>query len=304
MLSDVPKHNWYYKRKKDMKRNLITLALIIASFLRMAAQNQSQTTSWFTVKEVSPKIWALDDRKAVNIYLIEGTDSAMLIDTGMGVADLLSQVMKLTSKPLIVVNTHGHPDHAGANYQFDKIYIHAADSADARSCNLKAAREMAAKNMLRGAIPDDLDLFKGRENHFRFVPVKNGRIFNLGDRHIQVIETPGHTPGSICLLDKEDKLLFTGDNDNTVVWLFLPNCTPLSVYYKSLQSLSRQIADFDTIFPGHGIPIKSDFINEQLECVKSILNHTCNSEPYDTFAGKARLCQYRSASVAYNPDNL
>jgi len=287
-----------------MKRLLINVVLLLSLVLTGAAQVESQTTSWFTVKEVAPKIWSIDDRKAVNIYLVEGTDSAMVIDTGMGVADLLSQVMKLTSKPLIVVNTHGHSDHTGADYQFEKIYIHAADSADAREGNLKASRENAAKNMLRGAVPDDIDLFKGRENHFRFLTVRNGHIFNLGNRHIEVIETPGHTPGSICLLDKEDKLLFTGDNDNTAVWLFLPNCTPLSVYYKTLQSLSNRIPEFTTLFPGHGIPKKSDFINEQVECVKSILNHTCVSEPYDTFAGKARLCQYKSASVAYNPDNL
>jgi hydroxyacylglutathione hydrolase len=287
-----------------MKRNMIILVILFCSFFRGGAQSQPLTTSWFTVKEVSPKVWAIDDRKAVNIYLVEGSDSAMVIDTGMGVADLLAQVMKLTSKPLIVVNTHGHPDHAGANYQFDKIYIHAADSVDARACNLKASRESAAKNMLRGAVPDDIDLFKGRENHFRFIGVRNGHIFNLGNRQIEVIETPGHTPGSICLLDKENRLLFTGDNDNTLVWLFLPNCSPLSVYYKTLQSLSRRIGEYNTLYPGHGVPEKSDFIMEQVECVKSILDHTCASEPYDTFAGKARICKYKSASVAFNPDNL
>jgi hydroxyacylglutathione hydrolase len=287
-----------------MKKNLITLVVILCTFLSMEAQSQPQNASWFTVKEVTSKVWAIDDHKAVNIYLVEGSDSAMVIDTGMGVSDLLAQVRKLTSKPLIVVNTHGHPDHTGANYQFERIYIHSADSADARACSLKSSRESAARNMLRGAVPAEGDLFKGRENHFRFVTVKNGHIFNLGNRRIEVIETPGHTPGSICLLDKEDKLLFTGDNDNTAVWLFLPNCTPLSVYYKTLQSLSKRIPEFTTLLPGHGIPKKSDFILEQVECVRSILDHTCVSESYDTFAGKARLCQYKTASVAYNPDNL
>lgn len=287
-----------------MKKELIIIVVIICSSLSLEAQNQPQGASWFTVKEVSSKVWAIDDHKAVNIYLVEGSDSAMVIDTGMGVADLLAQIRKLTSKPLIVINTHGHPDHTGANYQFDKIFIHPADSADARSCSLRSARESAARNMLRGAVPAEGDLFKGNENHFKFITVKNGRTFNLGNRHIQVIETPGHTPGSICLLDKEDKLLFTGDNDNTAVWLFLPNCTPLSVYLQTLQSLLRRISEFNTLFPGHGIPKKSDFILEQVECVKSILNHTCISEPYETFAGKARLCQYKTASVAYNPDNL
>jgi len=79
-----------------MKRNMIILVILFCSFFRGGAQSQPLTTSWFTVKEVSPKVWAIDDRKAVNICLVEGSDSAMVIDTWMGVSDLLAQVMKLT----------------------------------------------------------------------------------------------------------------------------------------------------------------------------------------------------------------
>lgn len=287
-----------------MKNKLILALVFCCSFHNLSGQDIKSPSPWFTVNEVLPRVWVIDDHKAVNIYLVIGTDSALLIDTGMGVADLLTQVRKLTAKPLIVVNTHGHGDHAGADYQFSKIYIHAVDSSDARACNLPESRANAAKNMLRGAVPQPADTYRKKEIHSKFVAVKDGYIFDLGDRHIQVIETPGHTPGSICLLDRGKKLLFSGDNDNTAVWLFLPNCTPLSVYYKTLQNLAGRLSEFDLLLPGHGIPKKSDFILEQVECVKSILNHTCVSEPYETFAGKAQLCKYGQASVAYNPDNL
>ena len=273
-------------------------------FLTSSGQNSQPSATWFSVKELFPKVWLIDDHKAVNIYLVEGQDSSLLVDTGTGAADLFSQVKRLTGKPLIVVNTHGHSDHAGGNFQFRKIYVHPSDSSAARLCATRKSREEAAMDMLRGAIPAPEDIYRGEENHTKLVSVKDGRIFFLGGRQIEVIETPGHTPGSICLLDKENRLLFSGDNDNTAVWLFLPESRPLTLYLKTLQTLYGRISEFDTLLPGHGIPKKCDFIMDQIMCVKSILNHTCNSESYNTFAGKARLCQYGRASVAFNPDNL
>ena len=273
-------------------------------FLTSSGQISQPSSTWFSVKEIFPKVWLIDDHKAANIYLIEGQDSSLLVDTGTGAADLSTQVKKLTDKPLIVVNTHGHSDHAGGNYQFRKINVDPSDSSAARLSATPESRKEAARDMLRGAVPTPDDIYKGEEIHTKLVGVKDGQIFFLGGRQIQVIETPGHTPGSICLLDKENKLLFTGDNDNTAVWLFLPESRPLTVYLKTLQMLYGRISEFDTLLPGHGIPKRSDFIMDQIMCVKSILNQTCKSESYDTFAGKARLCQYGRASVAYNPDNL
>lgn len=284
-----------------MRRIIFTGIYFCFSFLGLHAQQASQ---WFTVKQLYPDVWEIDDHRSVNVYLIEGRDSALLIDTGIGAADLNSQVRKLTGKPLIVINTHGHADHAGGNYQFEKIYVNAADSAASRLSATAGSRANAARNMLRGATPQENEKYKGQEIHSELVAVKNGHAFSLGGRQLEVIETPGHTPGSICLVDRENKLLFSGDNNNTAVWLFLPESLPLSTYLKSLQVLAERISEFKTILPGHGVPRKSDFILDQIECVNSILNGKCVPAPYNTFAGKASLCQFGRASVAYDPDNL
>ena len=203
-----------------------------------------------------------------------------------------------------MVNTHGHSDHAGGNYQFAKVFVHPQDSLNARICNLPENRLSAAKNMLHGESPSKDDMFNGTPIHTKLVPVHEGHLFNLGDRVIQVIETPGHTPGSICLLDMKNKLLFSGDNNNTLVWLFLNGCSPLHDYLKTLEKLGLRIKEFDTLFPGHGIPKPAAFINDQISCVKSILNGTCESVEYKSFAGDAMMCTFGQASVAYNPDNL
>lgn len=285
-----------------MRKRMLIFILVCFSCLSQAiCQN---TGSWYQSKEISPKVWIIDDHGSDNMYLVEGTDSALLIDTGLGSADLVSFVKKRTSKPLIVINTHGHPDHAGSNYQFRNVYVNSADSAAARACNLPEARANASKTMTGGNAPLKEEIFTGKPFNTKLEAVREGYLFRLGGRNIKVIEAPGHTPGEICLLDIENKLLFTGDNNNTLVWLFLQNCNPLHEYLATLEKQAAMTSQFTTIFPGHGDPLSADFVNDQIACVKRILNNTLERKPYKSFAGNAMVSVWGRASVAFNPGNL
>jgi glyoxylase-like metal-dependent hydrolase (beta-lactamase superfamily II) len=276
-------------------------ALLILVLLAPWAIGHAQ---WYHVNEVSEKVWVIDDHGSDNSYLVVGSDSALLIDTGLGTADLRSVAERITHKPLIVVNTHAHPDHVGANYQFEKVYIHPADSSAARSFMTPGRREGAAGMMSRGEGPAPEETYGGPVHQPVLAPVKEGHIFKLGGRDMEVMETPAHTAGGICLLDRDHKLLFSGDNNNSLVWLFLPGCLPLSQYLVTLEKQKNRLSEFDTIFPGHGPGMKSDFILDQIQCVNSILDGSCEARPYESFAGDAMICTSGRASVAYNPDNL
>jgi glyoxylase-like metal-dependent hydrolase (beta-lactamase superfamily II) len=226
--------------------------------------------------------WRIVEDNTVNIYLVEGTDSALIIDTGYGTGDLKEFVHSLTSLPVIVVNTHGHGDHTGNDKQFSRIYAH----------------------------PDDFGMinnrFKDMEEIPVLIPLKEGQIIDLGDRKLEVIEVPGHTHGSICLIDTLNKVLFAGDNTNGIVWLFLKDCYPLEVYLNSLQKIEQRIKGYNIIMPGHNEPLDKSFIADQITCVKSILDGTCSPVPYEysSISKGALLCTYKTAQVAYNPDNL
>jgi hydroxyacylglutathione hydrolase len=266
----------------------------------------SKDKTWFGVKTVADNVWCIDDHGGDNIYLVTGKDKALLIDTGTGIADLLGCVKSITNLPILVVNTHGHPDHCGGNFQFEEVYAHPLDFELAHRFSNKAYHENAVKQQLASQpnmapyILQDIKDFKMTS----LIPVKADYVFDLGGRKLKVIEVPGHTKGSICLLDTENKLLFSGDNNNTLVWLFLDGCLPLESYLVTLQSQKQQTEGFETLLPGHGIPIDKTFIDEQIVCVQNILDSSCEVEDYQTFAGPAKLCTYKRAKVAFNPDNL
>ncbi len=279
-----------------------TAILVLTGFILLF--NQAFAQNWFEIKEVMPKTWVIGDNGSDNIYLVEGSQKALLIDTGLGAADLAGAVKKLTGKPVLVVNTHGHPDHSGSNYQFDKIYMHQADIDAAKMYSAPEMRKNVGGSMLNGKKPGETEIYKGNEITPEYISVSDGFEFNLGDRIITVMETPGHTPGSICLLDVKNKVLFSGDNNNTHVWLFLEGCSPLSDYLKTLEKQLSKLDKFTTLYPGHGPALESSFIKDQAECVKQILNGTCKPIPYESFAGPASQCSFGQATVAFNPKNL
>ena len=130
-------------------------------------------------------------------YLVEGTEKAMLIDTGFGVGDTKALCERLTDKPLVVVDTHSHGDHILGNFQFDKVYIHRLDAADAHRMD----RDEACDPM-RDA-PEGCGYTKADYvpcAPYELIPIDEGYVFDLGGGHeVEVIHTPGHTPGSVTL---------------------------------------------------------------------------------------------------------
>jgi len=265
-------------------------------------------TSWFNVKLISEKVWRIDDHGGDFMYLIEGDEKALLIDTGRGIGDLLSLIKTITKLPLVVVNTHGHHDHAAGNFQFEQVYAHENDLNLIKGCNNADYRKYIVKQLLSKSPELSNLILKEVENYLQpeIIHVKEGFTFDLGNRKLEVIETPGHTKGGICLLDSKNKLLFAGDNNNEIVWLFLDGCLPLETYLKELERLKLRNSDFDTILAGHCEPLDKAFIDEQITCIRNILDGTCKGEPYKYLPNidYALLCKYKRALVAYDPRNL
>ena len=185
----------------------------------------------YTVTELEPGIWRIGN-SMVYMDLLVGTHHALLFDTGYGFGSLRDVVRSITDKPLYVVNSHGHVDHACGNEQFGGAYIHQLDMELAMEHN---GRDMRMAELDTAEVPMDFDL----EAYLvlgtgELKPAGEGDTFDLGGMTLQVIHLPGHTAGSIGLWCPERKLLWVGDAMNCFVWLFLPEAQSLNTYIASL----------------------------------------------------------------------
>jgi hydroxyacylglutathione hydrolase len=258
---------------------------VLMLFMCNCLFGQDSFSAYTSTKSVS-NVWTIVESNTVNIYVVEGSDSALVIDAGYGKGDLKGYIQTLTMLPLIMVNTHGHGDHTGDDHQFEKVYAHPEDMEQIEAIIKRTAGDKDGKTTL--------------------VPITEGYVFDLGGRKLEVIEVPGHTHGSICLIDAQNKILFAGDHINAVVWLFLKGCYPLEVYLNSLEKIEKRINDYNIIMPGHNALLDKTFITEHIACVKSILDGTCVPVPYNYSAMTkgAMLCKYKTSEVAYDPENL
>lgn len=196
--------------------------------------NRVKKEEFYKVTELLPDIYRITSAEDVYMELFVGEEKALLFDTGYGYGDLKGTVRKITDKPLIIVNSHGHLDHTCGNFQFqEEIYIHPKDIELCKEHNTKEHRAGALEgakqtldyltNETYNILPLDFDEEAYvNAGHGRLKPLEEGQIFDLGGITLEVITLPGHTAGCIALLYKEQKILYTGDSINSFLWLFMP----------------------------------------------------------------------------------
>jgi glyoxylase-like metal-dependent hydrolase (beta-lactamase superfamily II) len=228
----------------------------------------STSQEWYEVYKLCPDTWALYEpfqfEEAIS-YLVAGTEKAVLIDTGTGIGDLKRTARELTGLPVMVVNTHTHWDHIGDNAQFTQIACHSHPECIAK------LRNGVDPDKLRQAVSGD-SVWKGLPPDFSLetwsippveptILLEDGDIIELGGRSLEVIYTPGHSPGSLCLLDKDFRLLFTGDTFFPGPLYAHPEDVDIQAYMDSIDILQDRLSEFDILCSGHNDPwVKSDVI--------------------------------------------
>ena len=254
------------------------------------------------IREMGPGIWLMDEAHEATGYLVIGEDKACVIDTMNGYNDLHQAVRKLTDKPLIVVNTHGHPDHIFGNVYFDEAYMNPADLPLARSFTEDPEFQRLC-----------------RENGLTMPPFRDilpGDVIDLGGRTLEAFGLPGHTPGGLLLLLREDRILFTGDSVNHHLWMQLDGCLPMKDFLKELDRVMFLEDRADLILHGHARD--ADDIS-LLRCLRNGVEEICEGKadqdlPYHWFGGIARQHPFRCDPdktwqqedhvICFRPDNI
>ncbi|MCI1722825.1 MAG: MBL fold metallo-hydrolase [Lachnospiraceae bacterium] len=201
------------------------------------------TEEIYKTEQIAPDTYRIEEAGAVNCYLLVGKKKALLIDTGLGVGCLKEEAEKLTDLPIEAVLTHAHCDHAGGIGWFDHYYVHRSDTAPVY--HLLSSRLAASVLLPRGTkLPHQPQKPKA-------IPIDSSFSFELGERTVRVKNVPGHTNGSIVLLDQKEKQMFTGDDINESLWMQLPGCTTLRQWLSGGRTLLSFAGEY-TAWCGHG----------------------------------------------------
>lgn len=202
---------------------------------------------YYTAARVSPRVTRVTDLSGTHFYLVEGTQRAAVIDTGVGCGDPLDTVRALTDKPIFAVITHGHLDHAMGAASFDEAYMSPRDRelyARSRDRQMRlsfigqAARRQKRAIGMEGLSLSDMMTARPVE---RFEPLEPGMVFPLGGVRLEIHEGAGHTPGCVTVLIPEEETLLLGDSCNTFTYLFDEDCGSIADYLDMLLRLDRAV---------------------------------------------------------------
>ena len=238
---------------------------------------------------INDHVWLLDDNHEATCYVVAGTKLAAVIDTAIGLCNIRETAESLTSLPLVCINTHGHEDHMGGNWSFDKAYMNLADLPLAEGWINHPDAQEAMKQFGVSYPP--------------FEHVEDGCVFDLGGVELEVIYLPGHTAGEIVLLDRKDRMIFAGDGIIQHLWLQLDESLPVRTQIQSMERLLPLRNSFDTILNGHNqTPYGVELFDTLLEALKDLdAGNTAGDLDYEWFGhiSKAHPYQPEDRRIVY-----
>lgn len=219
------------------------------------------------VIQMNENTWRIEDN-GVRMFLLVGTKEALLIDSGMRTPNAREIAESITDLPIKLINTHADRDHVAGNGGFASFYMS----------------------------PKEEDLYRSNGGTGEIVPVKQGDIIDLGDRPLEIIDLPGHTTGSIGILDVKNRVLIGGDSiQDGRIYMFGAHRN-LQNYIVSLEKLSAYEGRFDEVYASHSsVSVPPSIIPKLIAGAKQILADEASYEEIDLFGNTVRLYQFEYA---------
>ena len=262
--------------------------------------------------EIAKDIFVINEFGMDSQFLIIGSESALLIDTGTGCYDIPELVGTLTDKPYKVALTHGHVDHAGGIGWFERVYCHKADIDMAKRVSFEARKGFADHIT---ALSDGIfDVTEESVMKFdklpEFIPIDEGYVFELGGRCVRTFFTPGHTPGGLSFLIEDERILITGDacNPNTLLY----NST-IDVLLDTARKIDGLQPLYDRNYNGHvGFgpmldcrPMPESLTRDIIKLCEGILDGTVRYEiTKGDYADRCAIASCATCRVQFDPDHI
>ncbi len=274
-----------------------------------------KSTALNITTKIADDLYEITETGSIHCYVILGTKRALVFDAGYGYEDIHDLIREITDLPIMLVLSHGDPDHALGARWFSDVWVHPLDLGKMLMNDNETMKRSSIEYRV-GKLPelkDEFDIdtfinrsFEGVTPHF----LMNGDVIDLGGTKLEVIHTPGHSYGHIMLLDAEKGRLFSGDQvTKHNVWYFM-SADQQAPFAQSVASMKRLLPRRDEmceIYPAHDVyPLTFDAIAEQIECFEHDLPRTYqHDEPFHSFIGEdGWQHRYKSVEIIYSDERL
>ena len=249
---------------------------------------------FYEAVKVNESLTMIKSRTGELLYLAEGTERAVLIDTCVGVGRLKDFVSTLTERPLKVLLTHGHVDHAMGAPEFQEVYMNLSDvPLYQRQCSLEERKGYLAAGLgdAFGQIPEESYVLPEKDYAFR--ELADGMTFDLGGLHIDAFGFPGHTKGSMVFLLREMRILILGGACNNSTFLFDQDACPLDEYIKALEGVRDRLkGKYDRVFLSHHeMETGTEIMDNVLEVCREAMDGKADDITFDFMGNRAYIAK-------------
>ena len=270
------------------------------------------TDEWYDVRQLTDRSYRITEAERYGAFLLEGNERSVLVDAGIGVGDLYALASDLVGTPITLVLTHTHWDHIGAASQFDDVRVSPAElPADGRVGIDSISGEFVdrptqfSERWLEGdnGFPDGVDPETYAIDPFDAAALPADGSIDLGDRSLETVPLPGHSPGHVGFLDPATDTLYGGDvlHYGCGLYLHFEDCDLEACMDSLARVRTLHEADaFETLATSHNEPLSGgelSIVEELLEGLQGIAAGEREYEIVETDWGTARSYRIAGAEV-------
>ena len=225
----------------------------------------------YIVKQITENFYVIELDEEIRSFVFLGDKDALLVDSGTGVGNLKEIIEEITALPITALFTHAHGDHVGAAKYFDKRLMH----------------------------PSEFDYYASESNEtVSMDPIWEGDVIDLGTYRFEVVLLPGHSPGSIALIEKEKRFLIGGDSvQSGGPIIMLGSVRSFEAFQASMEKLSGKMDEFDTIYASHNdLIVQPETITILNQAVCKLLRNEILPERLERHGREGRIYKYDGVS--------
>lgn len=272
--------------------------------------------SIYEVNKITETLYSIkeditNNKFPILIYLVIGTERAALIDTGLGTDNLRETVESITKLPIIVLHSHGHSDHVGADALFDDIYLNSREYGligDDYDYNERL-------NFIETILKDDPVLYAYIKTHLvkskkiNYKNIDDGDVIDLGGIQLEAISTPGHTQGSMSFVNKKDNYAFTGDGIADIHWFDTEESITVEEFLNTLNHFEERSKEVENIYAAHlSNAFTLELIHDLQTAAKSIIDGSDdkieNADYEFLIHGDLYTHRHGDATIYYNKESI